>query len=61
MNQENIFIGPNQGWIISTASLVANNNTSCQDQADELVKKADVNGDGSIDYSEFIQLYNTIT
>ena len=33
-------------------------NTNCKDQADELVEMADVNGDGSIDYSEFVQLYN---
>ena len=32
--------------------------TMFQAQADELVKMADVNGDGSIDYSEFVQLYN---
>ena len=47
-----------QGLTLSIASFVANRNLIWQDQADELVKMADVNGDGSIDYSEFVQLYN---
>ena len=39
-------------------SLWSLDNTDVQEEADDLVKKADLNGDGSIDYFEFVQMYN---